>query len=126
MSQVQKQYQRSHIYLIGFREMPVYGTIASQFNDPGTNALFAALIEKLNEKRILIGKYPFQKMRSQKSKMSLFRIADVIIYVKFQKRSDTIIKNAEEQVEFARKLFQLEGPLSCKGKGDNDELLSIA
>ena len=30
--------------------MPVYGTIASQFNDPGTNALFAALIEKLNEK----------------------------------------------------------------------------
>ncbi len=30
--------------------MPVYGTIASQFNDPGTNALFAALIEKINEK----------------------------------------------------------------------------
>ena len=30
--------------------MPVYGTIASQFNDPGTNALFAALIEKFNEK----------------------------------------------------------------------------
>ena len=31
-------------------EMPVYGTIASQFNDAGTNALFAALIEKINEK----------------------------------------------------------------------------
>ena len=30
--------------------MPVYGTIASQFNDKGTNSLFAALVGKLNEK----------------------------------------------------------------------------
>ncbi|UZM99988.1 hypothetical protein OL548_08790 [Lysinibacillus sp. MHQ-1] len=30
--------------------MPVYGTIASQFNDKGTNALFAALVQIINQK----------------------------------------------------------------------------
>ncbi|MFL6562214.1 MAG: cobalamin-dependent protein, partial [Bacillus sp. (in: firmicutes)] len=49
--QVQKQYQRSHmLFEKDIDDMPVYGTIASQFNDPGTNGLFAALIEKINEK----------------------------------------------------------------------------
>src|SRR5699024_12019543 len=28
---------------------PIYGTIASQFNDPGTNALFTAIVEKLRK-----------------------------------------------------------------------------
>src|SRR3954471_2127548 len=50
-NQVQKQYQRNHmLFEKELDEMPVYGTIASQFNDPGTNALFAALVEVINEK----------------------------------------------------------------------------
>ncbi|MEY4630785.1 MAG: hypothetical protein RIQ81_905 [Pseudomonadota bacterium] len=31
-------------------EFPVFGTIASRFNDDGTNGLYAALVKKLNEK----------------------------------------------------------------------------
>ena len=30
--------------------MPVYGSIASQFNDPGTNELYKAVINKIIEK----------------------------------------------------------------------------
>lgn len=48
---VKKQYQRNHKR---FNEkpdvMPVFGTIASQFNDPGVNALYLALLDKVNEK----------------------------------------------------------------------------
>jgi methylmalonyl-CoA mutase len=48
---VKKQYQRNHVL---FHEdpddMPVYGTIASQFNDPGVNSLYAKLIETINER----------------------------------------------------------------------------
>ncbi|WP_143286882.1 fused isobutyryl-CoA mutase/GTPase IcmF [Caenibacillus caldisaponilyticus] len=48
---VRKQYQRSRLLFDrDLEEMPVYGTIASQFNDAGTNKLFTALIEKINEK----------------------------------------------------------------------------
>lgn len=43
---VRKQYQRSHgLWSTPLETMPVYGTIASQFNDEGTNALYRAFIE---------------------------------------------------------------------------------
>ncbi|KPC99839.1 putative GTPase [Geobacillus sp. BCO2] len=55
--QVQKQYQRSHqLFDRDVSEMPVYGTIASQFNDPGTNTLFVALVDTINQKQERIGK----------------------------------------------------------------------
>ncbi|TVR82646.1 MAG: methylmalonyl-CoA mutase [Saprospirales bacterium] len=48
---VKKQYQRNHmLFTQDAEEMPVYGTIASQFNDPGTNKLFIELMKKLVEK----------------------------------------------------------------------------
>ncbi|MCD4683284.1 MAG: methylmalonyl-CoA mutase family protein [Bacteroidales bacterium] len=48
---VKKQYQRNHLlWDKNPDEMPVYGTIASQFNDPGVNELFNALISKIKEK----------------------------------------------------------------------------
>ncbi|MCB2219466.1 MAG: methylmalonyl-CoA mutase family protein [Bacteroidetes bacterium] len=48
---VKKQYQRNHLFWDkSVDEMPVFGTIASQFNDPGVNKLFNALIAKIKEK----------------------------------------------------------------------------
>ena len=45
---VKKQYQRNHdLWDQDMDEMPVFGTIAAQFNDPGVNALFNDLIERL-------------------------------------------------------------------------------
>ena len=48
---VKKQYQRNHKLFDRDPEgMPVYGTIASQFNDPGTNTMYHALIDMLERK----------------------------------------------------------------------------
>lgn len=48
---VKKQYQRNHqLWEKKPDDMPVYGTTASQFNDPGVNQLFEAIIEKIAEK----------------------------------------------------------------------------
>jgi methylmalonyl-CoA mutase len=48
---VKKQYKRNHnLWDAKDEEIPVYGTIASQFNDPGTNRLYKALMDKLVEK----------------------------------------------------------------------------
>ncbi len=48
---VKKQYQRNHLlWDEDPDDMPVYGTIASQFNDPGVNGLYKALMQKINEK----------------------------------------------------------------------------
>ncbi|WP_372643481.1 methylmalonyl-CoA mutase family protein [Ancylomarina sp.] len=49
---VRKQYQRNHLlWEEELENMPVFGTVASQFNDPGLNALFNAIADKLNEIR---------------------------------------------------------------------------
>ncbi|TJY44015.1 methylmalonyl-CoA mutase [Cohnella pontilimi] len=48
---VKKQYQRNHaLFDRPVDAMPVYGTMASRFHDPGVNALFSALIDTLNRK----------------------------------------------------------------------------
>ncbi|HEY9897587.1 MAG TPA: methylmalonyl-CoA mutase family protein, partial [Pantanalinema sp.] len=48
---VRKQYQRGHKrFTEDTSAMPVYGTIASQFNDAGTNWLYVNLIETLAKK----------------------------------------------------------------------------
>jgi len=48
---VKKQYQRNHkLFDRDPESMPVFGTIASQFNDPGMNNLYRAIVDKLHEK----------------------------------------------------------------------------
>ncbi|MVO08477.1 methylmalonyl-CoA mutase [Flavobacterium sp. TP390] len=48
---VKKQYQRNHnLWDANPDDMPVFGTIASQFNDPGMNSLYKAIMDKIVEK----------------------------------------------------------------------------
>ncbi|MCK5638550.1 MAG: methylmalonyl-CoA mutase, partial [Flavobacteriaceae bacterium] len=48
---VKKQYQRNHnLWDKKIEDMPVFGTIASQFNDPGTNNLYSFIISLINNK----------------------------------------------------------------------------
>jgi len=48
---VRKQYQRNHQrWHDPLEEMPVFGTIASQFNDPGTNALYRKVMDLISIK----------------------------------------------------------------------------
>ena len=48
---VKKQYKRNHnLWDIADEDIPVYGTIASQFNDPGMNKLYRVIIDNIVEK----------------------------------------------------------------------------
>ncbi len=51
---VRKQWRRNHPAQrdLADADLPVFPTVASRFNDPGVNRLFAALCAALNEKRI--------------------------------------------------------------------------
>ena len=45
---VRKQYQRNHnLWDESVDDMPVYGTIASQFNDPGMNSIYKVIMDKI-------------------------------------------------------------------------------
>ncbi|MCL1697523.1 fused isobutyryl-CoA mutase/GTPase IcmF [Lysinibacillus sp. BPa_S21] len=126
LRQVQKQYQRSReLWDESLDNMPVYGTIASQFNDKGTNALFAALVNIINTKtgsNWETGYEQFAKTQKQ----------DVIIpndrRYYLREITDTVRgyhKKSELQVEFARRLFQLEGAIEAiEEKAPNDALVA--
>src|SRR5476649_28894 len=48
---VRKQYKRNHqLFNARDEDIPVYGTMASQFNDPGMNTLFTALMNAIKVK----------------------------------------------------------------------------
>jgi isobutyryl-CoA mutase len=124
--QVQKQYQRNHmLFEKELEEMPVYGTIASQFNDPGTNALFAALVEKMNEKAGLGWRTSFSK-NEVVEKQNVIIPNEQRYYLR--EVSETVRnyhKKAEEQAALARKLFQLEGAINAvKESGGSEEALA--
>jgi isobutyryl-CoA mutase len=114
LRQVQKQYQRSHmLFEKDFSEMPVYGTIASQFNDKGTNALFAALIRTINEKAGTAWTTSFD-VSAKVEKQNVIIPNDRRYYLR--EITETVRnyhKKAEEQVGYARKLFQLEGAMEA-------------
>lgn len=122
--QVQKQYQRSHeLFHEAPDKMPVYGTIASQFNDPGTNALFAAIIEKFNEVLHL-------GWSTSYSKKEVVEKHDIIIpnsrRYYLREIADTVRnyhKQVEEQVEYARKLFQIEGTIELAQENKTEDAL---
>jgi isobutyryl-CoA mutase len=112
--QVQKQYQRSHLlFEKEYESMPVYGTIASQFNDPGTNALFASLVDTINAKMGTNWTTTFER-NALVEKQNVIIPNDRRYYLR--EISETVRnyhKKAEHQVGFARKLFQLEGAIEA-------------
>jgi len=67
---VKKQYQRNHnLWDKNPDEMPVFGTIASQFNDPGMNTLYKAIMDKIVEKTSSDLKSTFEITREMSEKI---------------------------------------------------------
>ena len=127
LRQVQKQYQRSHmLFEKDTSEMPVYGTIASQFNDKGTNALFAALIEKINQKMGTDWVTSFTK-QALVEKQNVIIPTDRRYYLR--EISETVRRyhqKAEEQANISRKLFQLEGAIAAVKETEANEEVIIS
>ncbi|KPN97769.1 fused isobutyryl-CoA mutase/GTPase IcmF [Lysinibacillus sp. ZYM-1] len=126
LRQVQKQYQRSReLWDDSLDNMPVYGTIASQFNDKGTNALFAALVQIINQKTGSNWETSYEQF-AKTQKQDVIIPNDRRYYLR--ELTDTVRgyhKKAEQQVAFARRLFQLEGAIAMvKEKAPDDALVA--
>jgi len=126
LRQVQKQYQRSReLWDEAIDNMPVYGTIASQFNDKGTNALFAALVHLINKKTGSDWETGYEQF-AKTQKQDVIIPNDRRYYLR--EITDTVRgyhKKTEQQVAFARRLFQLEGAIAAvQEKAPDDALVA--
>ena len=109
---VRKQYQRNHnLWDKNVDEMPVYGTIASQFNDPGMNTLYKVIMDKVREKTgaELSSEFAITKEMSEK----IFVIPpDRTRYLsEISENNRSYDKWVNKQVEVADKLYGLQKTL---------------
>jgi methylmalonyl-CoA mutase len=103
---VKKQYQRNHnLWEENIDLMPVYGTIASQFNDPGTNELYSVLIEKLNEKTNANFKSSFKTATKLSEKQFVIPPNRTRYLSEITENNRAYSKNSLQQKEVAQKLY---------------------
>jgi len=117
---VRKQVRRNRgMFEAPDEEIPVYGTIASKFNDTGTNILYRALIDAINAKKDT-GWQSNQEAGREESRRHHIIPADRAGYLaEITRTARTYRQATEEQARIARELFQLRGTsdlLPCRPK----------
>ncbi len=118
---VKKQYVRNHqLFEMAENELPVYNTIASQFNDPGTNELFNRLVALLKAKDLIHWPVPPEVERSA-VKTGIIPGSRVRYLAEIAEASDKYERAAAEQTALATKLYQLTGVLDMLGELKADE-----
>ncbi|MCB0312931.1 MAG: methylmalonyl-CoA mutase, partial [Calditrichaeota bacterium] len=105
-------------------EMPVYGTIASQFNDPGTNSFYRALIDRLVEKLGLDWESIYQISKELSEKQYIIPPERVRYLAEIAEISDRYNRYVQKQTDLARQAYQLRGTIDLlKAKGRDAEEL---
>lgn len=103
---VKKQYVRNHqLWETPQNELPVYGTIASQFNDPGMNKLYKAVMEKIDEKTEADLKSDFHVSDEMEEKVFVIPPARTRYLSEIAENNRAYDKKAAEQAEVAQRLY---------------------
>ena len=103
---VKKQYQRNHaLFQTPLDQMPVIGTIASQFNDPGMNHLYRSLIALIIEKTKVRWKSSFHPIENLDEKIDIIPPARVRYLSEIVENNRVYDRKAQEQAQIAQKLF---------------------
>ena len=123
---VQKQYQRNNQrFEEAVESMPVYGTIASQFNDPGTNTLYVEVIKKFNEKKIWDFDSSFQITHEMSEKIYVIPSNRTRYLSEISENNRSYDKWVNEQKEIAQKLYNINSTieiLNDASKSTKEEL----
>lgn len=103
---VKKQYQRNHnLWDVNPDEMPVVGTIASQFNDPGMNTLYKRIMDKIVEKTGVDLKSTFEITREMSEKIFVIPPHRTRYLSEISENNRKYDETVLTQVDVAQKLY---------------------
>jgi methylmalonyl-CoA mutase len=129
LSDVRKQYKRNHgLWTAKDEDLPVIGTMASHFNDPGTNKLFSLLMQELS--KISPQSFSLKPVELIPEKET---VRTLIIPPGRNRYLSEIAENIQEynqlvehQAAHASRLYQLQGALeTLRSKADASLLSAI-
>ncbi|WP_268223039.1 methylmalonyl-CoA mutase family protein [Sinomicrobium oceani] len=103
---VKKQYQRNHqLWDADPERLPVYGTIASQFNDPGMNMLYKNVMDKVAEKTGADLKSSFERHDEMSEKIFVIPPKRVRYLSEIADNNRSYDQTAAKQVGVAQQLY---------------------
>jgi methylmalonyl-CoA mutase len=103
---VKKQYQRNHnLWDVDPETLPVYGTIASQFNDPGMNTLYRKIMDTLDEKTRSEFASEFASSEELSEKIYIIPPARVRYLSEIAENNRSYDEQVDKQYKVAQKLF---------------------
>jgi len=107
-------------------KFPVFGTIASQFNDAGTNALFASMIDTLNEKFGWENTIDFERHTVAEKQNMIITNERRHYLQEIAQHVRSYHEHTAKQSDIARKLFQLEGAKNVLDDEESAEAIDKA
>ena len=123
---VKKQYKRNHqLWEADDETLPVYGTIASQFNDPGTNRLYKAIIDKIKEKTGASLTSNFEITREMSEKIFIIPPARTRYLSEITENNRSYATWVEKQAEIAEKLYALTISIANFSNGKNQDVVKV-
>ncbi len=103
---VKKQYMRNHnLWDVNQDDLPVYGTIASQFNDPGMNTLYKAVMDSLVSKAKANIQSSFEISNEMSEKIFVIPPSRTRYLSEIAENNRAYDKTASQQAEVAQKLY---------------------
>ena len=103
---VKKQYMRNHnLWDTHQDDLPVFGTIASQFNDPGINTLYKAVMDQLVEKSKADLKSTFNISKELSEKMFVIPPARIRYLSEIAESNRSYDQKVNQQVSLAQRLY---------------------
>lgn len=103
---VRKQYSRNHqLWDAELEDMPVFGTIASQFNDPGMNILYKKIMEKVEEVTEGRFKSDYHITEEMSKKVHIIPPKRVRYLSEIAENNRSYDKKVKKQVDIAQKLY---------------------
>lgn len=125
---VKKQYRRNHqLWEADEKDIPVFGSIASQFNDPGMNALYKAVLEKVNERKPQAGlKSSFHSVDEISEKIYVIPPKRVRYLSEIAEGIRNYNETVEKQAEVAQQLYALKSSMELMKESSSAEESSSA
>jgi len=119
---VKKQFQRNHgLWTANVDEMPVFGTIASQFNDPGMNSLYKVIMDKVVERTGAELKSTFEITNEMSEKIFVIPPKRTRYLSEISESNRSYDVRALSQAEIADKLYGLHRSIETLGDSEIDD-----
>lgn len=123
---VRKQYQRNHnLWNENPDTMPVFGTIASQFNDPGMNNLYKAVMDRIVQKTGASLNSSFEVTPEMSEKIFVIPPARTRYLSEITENNRAYNNWVEQQAEVAEKLYAINKTIETLNAGTNAELIKL-